>query len=110
MMLEFRMRFYDQDKADFYRDLFDFANQFEFMARDKELSTFSSTSVGIGVSYEFAKNGWGWIDKGSLNLSWDRISFEYKDFRDATAGGTAGTEPLYAFEADVIQAFISIWY
>ncbi len=115
-ILDFRYRYYSQTKADFYRDMFDFADQFDFMARDKELSTYTSTSLGFSASYEFAKNGWGFIDKGSLNFSYDIITFDYKDWRNACesqcAGGTAspGLEPFYSFDAEVIQAFISIWY
>ncbi|HED13156.1 MAG TPA: DUF3570 domain-containing protein [Gammaproteobacteria bacterium] len=113
-ILDFRYRYYDQGQADFYRDMFDFANQFTFMARDKELSAFTSTSVGVSASYEFAKNGWGWIDKGSLNLSYDVLNIEYDNFRDAresqSDGSLAGVESLYTLEADIIQAYISIWY
>ena len=113
-VFEFRYRIYSQTQADFYQDLFDREDQFTFMARDKELSTYSSTAIGFGVSYEFAKKGWGWIDKGSLNFSYDLISFEYDNFRDATEnvndGIAAGTESFYAFDATVMQAFVSIWY
>ncbi|VAW94621.1 hypothetical protein MNBD_GAMMA21-2988 [hydrothermal vent metagenome] len=113
-VLELRYRVYSQTQADFYQDLFDREGQFTFMARDKELSTYSSTAIGFGVSYEFAKNGWGWIDKGSLNFSYDLISFEYDNFRDATEnvndGIAAGTESFYAFDAKVMQIFASIWY
>ncbi len=113
-VFDFRYRLYSQSKADFYRDMFDFANQFDFMARDKELSSFASTSFGMSASYEFAKNGWGWIDKGSLNLSFDHLIIDYDDFRDARESQSdatlAGQESLYSLEADVIQAFISIWY
>jgi len=112
--LDFRWRYYAQDKADFYRDMFDFANQFTYMGRDKELSTFTSTAIGMSASYKFAKNGWGWIDKGSVNLSYDLINFEYEDFRDAyqsrLGNANPGEEPLFAFEAEVVQATISIWY
>ena len=109
-LFDIRYRHYEQTKADFYRDLFDRVDQFDFMARDKELSSYSDETIGVSVSYEFARNGWGWVDKGSLNLSWDHIMFNYTDYRDATQPGLPGTEPLYAFDADVIQAFISIWY
>lgn len=115
--LDFRWRYYTQGQADFYRDLFDFAGQFTFMARDKELSAFTSTSIGMSASYKFAENGWGWIDKGSLNLSYDLLSIEYENFLDATQNigqpdGTfnAGEEPKYNLEADVIQAYVSIWF
>lgn len=115
-LLDFRFRYYDQGQADFYNDMFDYANQFTYMARDKELSAFTSTSMGFSASYEFAKNGWGWIDKGNINLSYDLLSIEYDNFRDATesAGATPtanpGEESLYTLEADVIQAAVSIWF
>jgi len=114
VILDFRLRYYTQDQADFYRDMFDYADQFTFMARDKELSAFTSTAVGISASYEFAKNGWGFIDKGSFNLSYDKLDIEYDNFRDARESvfGTAapGEESLYTLKADVIQATLSIWF
>ncbi len=42
--LEARVRYYQQEHADFYADLFDRANQQNFLARDKELSTFNSVA------------------------------------------------------------------
>jgi hypothetical protein len=108
--LDFRYRLYSQTKADFYADIFNEENEFNFMARDKELSTFTSNSLGITVTYDFIKNGWSWIDKGSINASLEHIVFDYEDYRDATAGGPAGSEPLYSFSADVLQLFVSIWY
>jgi hypothetical protein len=58
------------------------------------------------------------VKKGSLNLLYDRIEFQYDDFRDARLSKdptsanfrAAGTEPLYEFGANVIQAFVSIWF
>lgn len=114
-IFDFRARFYEQKQADFYSDLFDFADQYDFMARDKEMSSFQSISFGVTASREILKGGWRWIDRGSLNLSWDHIEFSYNNYRDATDsvldGNTAaGEEPLYSFGADVIQLFVSIWY
>lgn len=110
-IFEVTYRFYDQTPADFYADIFDGRDVQNFMARDKELSTFTSASLGLAASYEFAKNGWGFIEKGSVNLSWEHIQFDYEDFRDATVSGfDAGEEPLYGFSADVIQFYVSLWY
>ena len=109
-IFDFRSRWYKQNRADFYSDMFDYQDQYTFMARDRELSTFDSTALGFTASWDFAKNGWGWIDKGSVNLSWDHLEFNYKNFRDTLAGGTPGTEPLYAYGADIYQFFVSIWY
>ena len=109
-LFDFRARWYNQGKADFYSDMFDYKDQYTFMARDKELASFKTIGIGVTASMEFAKGGWHWVDKGSLNLSWDHLSFSYDNFRDATAGGAPGTEPLYAFGANVYQIYVSIWY
>ncbi len=111
LILEFTYRLYDQTKADFYSDLFPFENAQNFLARDKEMSTFSSNTLGLGVHYEFLKNGTGLLKRGSLNLSWDYIDFQYDDFRDLTVTGVPpGQEPLYQQDANVIRAYVSIWF
>jgi hypothetical protein len=114
-VFEASYRFYTQDHADFYSDLFpriDFQN---FMGRDKELSTFTSQTLRLGATYEFARGGWKFVKKGTLNLRYDRIEFDYDDFRDARASLldaniAAGAEPLYTFGANVFQLFVSIWF
>jgi hypothetical protein len=112
-------RYYTQERADFYGDLFERRNEQNFMARDKELSTFTSQSFRIGASYEFVPSRWRFVKKGSVNLFYDRIEFDYDDFRDARYSmlpstdprfRAAGTEPLYTFGANVFQAFLSIWF
>lgn len=104
------LRYYDQQKADFYSDLFPGVSAFNHLARDKELSTFTSITLGGGFSYELDNSGWSWLKRGSLNFHLDHIYFDYEDFRDLTKSGTAGNEPLYSFEADVIRAFASFWF
>lgn len=108
-IFEFKYRVYSQTKADFYSDLFAFSQAQNFLARDKELSTFDSTTLSLGVSYE-VNPGWSLVDKASINFQYDRISFDYKDFRDLSQSGTVGNEPLYSFTADVLQLYFSIWY
>lgn len=108
---EFSYRLYSQTRADFYSDLFPYIDSQNYRARDKELSTFSSQSLGVGAGYEFVKKGWKFIDKGSANISYRHITFNYEDFRDLRAIGYApGTEPLYSFSADVLQLYVSVWY
>ncbi|MGB5260083.1 MAG: DUF3570 domain-containing protein [Gammaproteobacteria bacterium] len=110
-LLEGSVRHYTQTAADFYSDLFPFFNAQNFLARDKELSNFTSNTLGVKVSYDFIKNGWRSIDRGSLNLAYDLIWFDYDDFRDARVTGVpAGTEPLYDFTAGVLQLYVSIWF
>jgi len=109
-IFEFRTRWYSQNKADFYSDLLAYQGEYTFMARDRELSTFQSTGLGVTASWDFARNGWHWIDKGSLNLSFDHMEFDYKDYRNDLVGGLPGTEPLYGYGANIYQLYVSIWY
>ena len=104
------LRFYQQNNAEFYSDLFPFENAQNFLARDKELSTYTTTTIGAGFSYEFDNEGWSAIKRGSLNFHYDYIQFDYDDFRDLTQSGSVGEEPLYSFSAGVIRAFASVWF
>jgi hypothetical protein len=104
-------RYYTQNAADFYSDLFPYANAQNFLARDKELSTFTSHALRFGVGYEMPLAFGEFLDRGSVNLVWDHIMFGYDDFRNIYATDAApGTEPLYDFDADVIQLFFSVWF
>jgi hypothetical protein len=108
--LDLRYRFYSQSAADFYSDLFPFFDAQNFLARDKELSSFSSNTLRFGVAYDFLEGGWRFLERGRVNLVLDHIMFSYDDFRDLSGGGVAGSEPLYSFDADVIQLFFSFWF
>ena len=108
-IFEASVRFYDQTEAEFYSDLFPFQNAQNYLARDKELSQFSSVTLGAGVAWEFGR-AWQAIDRGSLNLNVDWIQFDYDNFTDLTEGGPVGDEPLYSFDATVIRAFASVWF
>ncbi len=108
-IFEASLRFYDQSAADFYSDLFPFQDAQNFLARDKELSSFNSTTIGAGVSWEFGR-AWESIERGSLNFNVDWIQFDYDNFRDLTDSASVGNESLYSFDATVIRAFASIWF
>jgi hypothetical protein len=120
-IFEARARYYTQDAADFYQDIFPRADYANFMARDKELATYSALTAGIGATYQFKIQRFPWLTKGELNLRYDFMTVEYDDFRDATYSfgsfGTPppvafapGTEPLYKLEANIIQFFISAYF
>jgi hypothetical protein len=110
-ILEAKMRFYSQGTADFYSDLFPRAQFQNFMARDKELSEFTSRTFRLGLAYDVMRGGWKFIDRGSVNVAYDYIVFDYADFRDLTgAGAVAGQEPLFGFNAHVFQVFMSFWF
>lgn len=104
-------RFYTQNAADFYSDLFPYANAQNYLGRDKELSTFTSQAVRLGIGYEMPLQFAEIIEKGSVNLVYDHLFFNYDDFRDTYATTAApGTEPLYSFSANVLQLFFSVWF
>jgi hypothetical protein len=107
---ELTYRWYGQSSADFYSDLFPRRDAQNFMGRDKELSTFSSQMVGLGATDVLPSFGVPFLRRSTVNLFYDRFRFDYDDFRDVTAGGTPGEEPLYGFDADVLRLFISGWF
>ena len=110
-LFDINFRHYSQNNAFFYSDLFNAADEFTYLGRDKELSTFTSQTLGLGVTYEFTKNSWRYIDRGTLNFYYDTIFFDYEDFSDLTQTGyPVGQEPAYSFTANVLRLYVSIWY
>jgi len=109
-VLEGGYRWYDQSAADFYSDLFPRRDAQNFLARDKELSTFTSHMLSVGASYEFGSSRWSFLKRSTVNVFYDRIRFDYDDFRDILSGGAPGTEPLYGFDANVYRVFVSAWF
>ena len=107
-----RVRYYSQGQADFYSDLFAYPNSQTHLARDKELSAFSGTTLGAGVSYEWKKGTLPGVERLQLSLLLDYLKFEYDNFRDVTASGTylPGTEPLYEFDAFITRASLILEY
>ena len=74
-------------------------------------SSCASVGTGFTTSWQFAIPRATWMDKGTLNFSYDRLRFKYDDFRDLRVlARTPGTEPLYVLDADVMQFFLSIWF
>lgn len=109
LTLELKLRSYSQTAANFYSDLFPFRDAQTFLARDKELSQFTTRSIGVGASYEF-KPPLDSLDKSSVNLYWDYMQFRYSNFNNVLAGGEAGSEPAFGFDANVVRLFFSVWY
>jgi hypothetical protein len=108
---EGRARYYKQNHADFFSDLFPYQNAFNFLARDRELASFTSLTLGGTATWEFPVSRVSFLQKGTLNLSWDRLRISYDDYRDLSSiAVTPGTEPLFTLNANVLQFFISVWY
>jgi hypothetical protein len=106
------LRFYTQKAASFYSDLFPRANFQNFEGRDRELAAFNSYTLGVGASYDFGIPRAPWINKSSLNVRFDHLLIDYKDFRAVYVGSgiPAGDEPLYKLNANIFQAFVSVWF
>lgn len=115
LMLEAKVRYYSQSEAEFYSDLFPYRDAQNFLARDKELSDFHYWTLGLGVSYKLPIQRWSeasWTESvsSSVTLQWDHMEFDYNNFRDVRDDTAAGEEGLYSFSAEVIRAFISVYY
>jgi len=120
-IFEGRVRYYTQGAADFYQDIFPRADFSNFMARDKELATYSAITAGVGATYEFKIERFPWLTKGQINFRYDHMLVSYDDFRDArySLGSfgvppaepfAPGTEPLYELKADIFQLYISAFF
>ncbi|HEY6125920.1 MAG TPA: DUF3570 domain-containing protein [Steroidobacteraceae bacterium] len=120
-IFEARGRYYTQTKADFYEDIFPYADYSNFMARDKELATYNAFTAGLTATYEFKIERFPWLSKGALSLRYDYMTVNYDDFRDARYSIGVfgqppadplqpGTEPLYKLNANIMQFYISAYF
>ncbi len=113
-IFEGRVRYYKQSQADFYSDLFPYADSQNFMARDQNLAALDNTTIGAKVTYAFLPDGWKFFKRATITLDVSRIRFNYQDFRNIKYYGVPdyppGTEPLYFFNATVSQIFISTFF
>ncbi len=105
-----KYRWHDQTGAHFFRDIFSRAGATNFRGRDKELSPLTSQTVKFSVAYEIFSNGMGFLDKGTVNFSFDHLMVDYHEFSDISTGAVLGDEPLYHLDANIIQLFFSFWY
>lgn len=116
LLLEAKLRQYQQNGADFYSDLFDYSEATNFRARDKELSDYTTSTVGLGVTYRLPGD-WSLLsDRNTINLYWDYMMFDYDNFSDVrvhereTNTLDAGEEPSYKFASNVIRLYWSLWF
>jgi hypothetical protein len=103
-------RYYWQTHANFYSDLFPYADAQNFESRDRELAQFHTLTLGLGASYEFHPSWPRFIERGTINLDVQRMRIDYQDFHNNLISPIPGDEPLYSFNANIMQFFISLWY
>jgi Protein of unknown function (DUF3570) len=113
-IVEGRFRYYKQNHADFYSDLFDYAGEYRFEGRDQDLAAQDNYMIGAKVTYAFLPDGWKIFKRATATLDVSRITFHYLDFRNIKDYGvpqyTAGAEPLYQFSAMVYQVYMSMFF
>jgi hypothetical protein len=114
-ILEGRLRYYTQNHATFYSDLFPFAGSQNFVARDQNLASSTNYTLGLKATYAFLPDGWKIFKRGTVTGDVSRIRFKYSDFRDirdyTIANGYApGAEPLYKFDATIYQIYLSMFF
>jgi hypothetical protein len=109
-ILEADYRWYDQGRADFYSDLFPYANSQNFVGRDKELSTFHSQMITLGATWQLPDAGWSWMQKATVNAFYDYAMYRYDDYRNALKDVPPEQQPLYSMNASVLRVFVSFWF
>jgi len=105
-----KYRWHDQTGAHFFRDIFPRSEATNFRGRDKELSPLTSQTIKFAVAYELFSNGSGFMDRGTINVSYDYLVVDYDEFRNVSTGAVLGEEPLYQLKANILQVFFSFWY
>jgi hypothetical protein len=113
-IVEGRFRYYKQNHADFYSDLFAYADEYRFEGRDQDLAAQDNYTIGAKVTYAFLPNGWKIFKRATATFDISRITFHYTDFRDIKYFGVPqylpGDEPLYQFNATVLQLYMSMFF
>jgi hypothetical protein len=113
-ILEGRLRYYKQGRASFYSDIFPYANAQNFEARDQDLASSENTTIGAKATYAFLPDGWKIFKRGTVTFDISRIAFHYLDFTDIKYYGLPeyqpGSEPLYHFDATVLQIYLSMFF
>jgi hypothetical protein len=107
-------RYYTQNSASFYSDLFPRANYQTYMARDRELSSLYTEAFGGGISYDFMRSPWRFLKKSTISYRIDEIWYRYRDFRNAYVEETQhllpGTGPLYRNNALSQQVYVQFYF
>jgi hypothetical protein len=113
-IFEGRFRYYRQNHADFYSDLFQFADEYRFEARDQDLAAQENYTIGAKATYAFLPNGWKIFKRATVTFDVSRITFRYLDFTNIKDYGLPqyqpGAEPLYHFNATVYQIYMSMFF
>jgi hypothetical protein len=105
-LADFYYRYYVQGRASFYSNNHEVEQN--FMARDKELSTFTSHGVGAKLTYSLFEN-YLWFTSGTFNFAYEYMYFSYDDYsaENPVLNPNVNT---YSFSPYTFQAFFSAWF
>ncbi len=101
-VVDLSYRYYTQNGASFYSD--DFDREYNYMARDKELSDFRSHAVGARVSWLFHDSLPFGLSRANVTFAYDYMRFDYDDYTDLRTG-----DP-YEFDTQLLQIYFTTWY
>jgi hypothetical protein len=114
-LTEYGLRYYTQKKATFFSDLFPYFQSQNFMARNRELATFNDVALHLGITWKIPLS-----TKVAFRttLMYDRIQYNYKDYRDNSRVLINGKlqdippalQPLYKYGANVLMLQASLTY
>ena len=95
-LLDASLRHYSQGKALFYSD--NATAETIYVSRNRQLSSFKSTSFSVRISYTWPRLPPGWDLK--LVGAYERKSFRFDDFTDLRTGSN------YSYDANVMQLMV----
>ncbi|MGB5589219.1 MAG: DUF3570 domain-containing protein [Gammaproteobacteria bacterium] len=102
-LIDLSYRYYTQDAASFYSDNFD--REYNYMARDKELSTFNYNTLGARVTWNIQRERLPLgLNNASFTVGYDYMMFSYDDFTDIRTG------EKYDFNSHVFQIYFTSRY
>ena len=96
-LVDASVRTYSQGKALFYSD--NAQSETLYISRNRQLSTFKSTSLSAKLSYTLAGMPKGYEVK--LSGAYELKRFRFNDFTDLRSG------KLYSYDANVVQVYVS---
>ena len=104
LVMDINYRYYDQEKASFFNS--NFNGLFEYMASDKELSTYSAHTLGVALSWKLFSEKQFWFDRGEIAFSYDLMRNEYEDY----FAPDQVSADAYSFDANIFNLNLSVWY
>lgn len=96
-LIDASLRSYSQGKALFYSD--NAQSETLYISRNRQLSTFKTTSLSAKLSYTLPRMPAGYDVK--LTGAYELKRFRFNDFTDPRTGG------LYSYNASVVQVYVS---